>query len=70
MEKQYCDKCLEYRNCKYEEKNIKEKIDGIEIEYLEKYYICDVCGEKFYGDLFDYNAITANEKLREKIINR
>ena len=64
--KQFCDNCLEYRSCKYEEKKIKEKIDGIEIEYLEKYYICDNCGEKFYGDLYDYNVTTANEKLREK----
>lgn len=65
-EKQFCDYCLDYRNGKYEEKIIKEIIDGVEIEYLEKYYICDTCGNKFYGDLFDYNVSTANEKLREK----
>ncbi len=65
-EKQFCDYCLDYRNGKYEEKIIKEIIDGIEIEYLEKYYICDTCGNKFYGDLYDYNVSTANEKLREK----
>ena len=65
-EMKYCTNCLKNVNCKYEEKDIKEIIDGIEIEYLEKYYICDNCGKKFYGDLYDYNVITANEKLREK----
>ena len=65
-EMKYCTNCLKNVNCKYEEKMIKENINGIEIEYLEKYYICDNCKEKFYGDLYDYNITTANEKLREK----
>ncbi len=65
-EKQFCDYCLDYKDCKYDEKMTKENIDGVEIEYLEKYYICDTCGNKFYGDLYDYNINIANEKLREK----
>lgn len=57
---------MKYVNCKYNEGILKEKIDDIEIEYLEKYYICDECGSKIYGDLLDYNTSAANEKLREQ----
>jgi uncharacterized phage-associated protein len=62
----YCDYCLTNVNCDYKERNKKEKINGLEIEYLEKYYVCSVCGNEFYDDLLDYNVKTANEKLREK----
>ena len=68
-------------DCSYKEGIINEVIDGIEIEYLEKYYVCDVCGCKIYGDLLDYNVSVANNELRkntglitvseiEEIINR
>ena len=66
MKKQFCTYCMDYRECEFQEKNKKEKIDNIEIEYLEKCYICKTCGEKIYGDLLDYNTIEANNKLREK----
>ena len=62
----YCDYCLKEVNCEYKEQNKIEKIDDIEIEYLEKYYVCSECGNEFYGDLYDYNITIANEKLREK----
>ena len=55
-----------YADCKYNEKLITEIIDGIEIEYLEKFYICNNCGSKIYGNFLDYNSITANNELRKK----
>lgn len=63
--KKFCDECFCEVNCKYNEEYISEILDGIEIEYLEKYYICDECGSKFYDDLGDYNINEANKKLRE-----
>ncbi|MDE6142375.1 MAG: DUF4065 domain-containing protein, partial [Bacilli bacterium] len=54
-------------NCEYEEGVIKEIIDGIEVEYLEKRYICSICHEKVYDEeTFNYNVLEANSKLREK----
>lgn len=64
--KKFCDNCLKDVSCKYYENNILESIDGIEITYVEKCYICDTCGEKFYDDLLDYNVLEVNNKLREK----
>ncbi len=65
MKKFFCEKCFEDKECTYKEKIKKEIIDNIEIEYLEKYYVCNECGEKIYGDMFDYNIHEANKKLRE-----
>lgn len=65
MKKFFCEQCFEDRECTYKESNEKEIIDNIEIEYLEKYYICNECGNKIYGDMFDYNIHEANKKLRE-----
>ena len=64
MKKFFCEKCFEDKECTYKEKIKKEIIDNIEIEYLEKYYVCNECGEKIYGDMFDYNIHEANKKLR------
>ncbi|MBQ6285192.1 MAG: DUF4065 domain-containing protein [Bacilli bacterium] len=66
MKKQFCSTCMGYADCKYNEKLITEIIDGIEIEYLEKFYICNNCGSKIYGNFLDYNSITANNELRKK----
>ena len=65
MNKQFCSKCMKMVGCKYNEGIIKKTIDGIKIEYLEKYYLCDDCGSKIYGDLLDYNVIAANNELRK-----
>lgn len=62
----FCSNCMDDRTCSYKESIKKEIISGKEIEYLEKYYICDECGSKIYGDLLDYNTKEANNKLREK----
>ena len=68
-EKQFCDYCLDYRNGKYEEKISKEIIDGIEIEYLEKYYICDTSDCVYETDsegmIFTNNPIYGNYELIE-----
>lgn len=66
MKKQFCTHCMEDRECEYKERNKKLKIDELEIEYLEKYYVCKTCGEELYGDLFDYNIREGNKKLREQ----
>ncbi len=66
MKKQFCSNCMKDVDCKYNEKIVKENVDGIEIEYLEKYYICNKCRSKIYGDLLDSNTIAANKELRKK----
>ena len=66
MKKQFCTHCMDDRECDYKERNKKLKIDKIEIEYLEKYYVCKTCGEELYGDLLDYNVREGNKKLREQ----
>lgn len=63
--KKFCDRCLKDVEVKYKEEYTTEYIDGIEIKYLEKYYICDECSHKFYDDLHDYNVLTANNELRK-----
>lgn len=64
--KEFCTYCMKERECTYKEKQKNEVIDNIKIEYLEKYYVCNTCGNKIYGDLLDYNTLEANKKLREK----
>ena len=64
--KQFCSNCMEDRTCTYNEGIKKETINGKEIEYVEKYYICDKCCSKIYGDFLDYNTKEANNKLRKK----
>ena len=66
MKKQFCEECMEYRECTCKEGKIKEIIDGNVIEYLEKYYVCNKCNSKIYGDLLDYNVSSANNELRKK----
>ena len=44
----FCEVCMKDTNCEYEEGVVKEIIDGIEVEYLEKRYICSICHEKVY----------------------
>lgn len=65
MNMKYCDYCLKDVDCEYKERNKVEVIDGVRVEFLEKYYICSECGNEFYGDLHDYNIQNVNEKLRE-----
>lgn len=62
----YCDYCLKEVNCEYKESNKIDIINGTEINYLEKYYVCSKCGNEFYDDLYNYNVKTVNNKLREK----
>lgn len=66
MSKQFCQTCWKDTECTYKEGMRKETIDNLEIEFLEKYYICNECGEKTEGDMFDYNVIEAHSKLVEK----
>lgn len=67
MKKIFCDNCMANTECEYEESVIKEVIDGIEIEYLEKRYICSICHDITYdNECLDYNVFQANQKLREK----
>lgn len=62
----YCLSCDEIRDCNLEEENITKTIDGIAITYLEKRYVCSVCGEVVYdAETFDYNVHAANNELRK-----
>lgn len=62
----YCLSCDEIRECNLKENKITKTIDGITITYLEKKYICSVCGEVVYdAETFDYNIHTANDELRK-----
>jgi uncharacterized phage-associated protein len=65
----FCDNCLSDVNCVYDEGILNETLDGFNVSYLEKYYVCDVCGEKFYDDLSDYNTSTAHNALKEVVID-
>lgn len=63
----FCENCMKDTECEYEEGLIRENIDGIEVKYLEKRYICSICHEKVYdNETFNYNVLEANNKLREK----
>ena len=66
MKRIFCTHCMEDRECDYKERMKKIKINKLEIEYLEKYYVCKTCGEELYDDLLDYNVREANKKLREQ----
>lgn len=63
--KKFCEYCLKEVNCKYYEKEKKLLVDNKTIKYLEKYYICEECKNKFYDDLHDYNVHTINNELRK-----
>lgn len=55
------------RSSKLLKKTKKKTIDNIEIEYLEKYYICSECGSVVFDkEMWDYNVREGNNKLREK----
>lgn len=62
--KRFCENCLKMVKCKYEEKK-KVLEDNNNLIFLEKYYICNECKNKFYDDLYDYNVFKANEIIRE-----
>lgn len=63
--KQFCFKCYEDVDVIYKEGERTEKIYDVTITFLEKYYVCNKCGNEFYGDLNDYNILTANNELRK-----
>lgn len=63
--KKFCDKCLKDVDVIYKEENTREFIDDVEIEYLEKYYVCKKCNHEFYDDLHDYNIDAANYEYRK-----
>ena len=62
--KKFCGHCLKEVSCKYYEKGKELFVDNKNIKYLEKYYICNECHNKFYDDLHDYNIHTINSELR------
>ncbi len=67
MKNIFCENCMKDTECKYDEGIISENIDGFDIEYLEKRYICSICHEKVYDEeTSNYNILEANNKLREK----
>lgn len=65
MCRQFCEFCMEEKDCTYQEEIVHKTIDGIDIEFLEKFYICDSCKNKIFGDYFDENIQTANNELRK-----
>lgn len=64
--KKFCVHCLKEVNCKFEEKKKEFFVDNNKLSFLEKYYICDECNNKFYDDLFDYNISKGHEVIRNK----
>lgn len=67
IKKIYCMSCDEVKDCDLHQENITKKIDGIDISYLRKYYICSSCGDEVYdNEIIDYNVSAANEELRKK----
>ena len=63
--KQFCGHCFKEVKCSYNERIKEFEYDNNKFRFLEKYYICNECGNDFYGDLHDYNIITANSELRK-----
>lgn len=61
-----CYSCGKTGVCEYKEEIKKDRISGIEIEYLEKYYECPNCGNKMDDDMYDFNVASANDALRKK----
>lgn len=67
IKKLYCIKCDKITSCTLKEEKTKKIIDGIEIEFKEKKYICNDCHEEVYdSELFDYNVHVANDELRKQ----
>lgn len=66
MKKEFCFNCNDYMPVHYEEMKKKETIGENTIEYIEKHYVCEKCGDILFGDLLDYNTHTANNELRKK----
>ncbi len=65
MCRHFCEFCMEEKDCTYQEDMVHKTIDGIDIEYLEKFYICNSCKNKIFGDYFDENIHRANNELRK-----
>lgn len=63
--KKFCENCFKDVPCTYHEKNTTIDIEGKNISYLKKYYICSECNCEFLDDLYDYDVMTVNGKLRE-----
>ena len=63
--RKFCENCLKEVNCEYFEDNKEIVVNNKTIKYLEKYYICSECNNKFYDDLHDYNVSTVNNELRK-----
>ena len=70
--KKYCGNCLKEVECQYKERTKILEYQNKKINFLEKYYICNECGNEFYDDLYDYNIMAGNEELRKafEIITR
>lgn len=65
--REYCVSCDKHVSYTVKEEVVKEKIKGIEFEYLAKLAYCDECGEEIYVvELSDENISKANELYREK----
>lgn len=67
MKKIFCVHCMKTTECSYDEKVTKKIIDYMEVEYLEKRYICSECTGVVYDDeTLNYNTRTINNLLREQ----
>lgn len=64
--KKYCEYCLNEVECTYNEGYKELEHENKKVKFLEKYYICENCKNKFYDDLYDYNIIAGNNELRKK----
>ncbi|MGE5633316.1 MAG: type II TA system antitoxin MqsA family protein [Caulobacteraceae bacterium] len=65
--KEYCPSCDKHVEYTMKEEVVKEKIKGIEFEYIAKIAYCNECGEEIYiAELSDENISRANEIYREK----
>ena len=65
MKKQFCEFCMEETSCTPKERIAHKNIDGINITFKEKYYICSKCNNDIEGDYFDDNVTAGNNELRK-----
>lgn len=68
MEKGYCIRCGKDREIIVREETVTEKIQGLELTFLEKCAFCSVCGEEIIRpDIHDGNIARIAEAYHKKM---
>lgn len=63
--KKFCEYCLKDVACVKKERIKTIIYENKDINYLEKFYVCNECSHEFYDDLHDYNVLMVNKEIRK-----